>query len=170
MWLAVVLISVLGSNVAELNETTFDQYVAEHPYSMINFYAEWCEHCKAFEPEYEYIADRMKEEASPYSFARINANLNFNVREKQQIRRFPTLRVWVNNSMVEYRRDTVAGDIIDFLNRKLRIQVPRLASKSEIDLWRKRKGLQVPFSANHGRPCWSATTRTSWTSSRRPPR
>ena len=145
MWLAVAVacVGVVGLNVTELNDTTFDQYVADHPYSMINFYASWCEHCKAFEPEYEYVAGRLKEEGSPYSFARIDANLNYAVREKQEIKHFPTIRVWVNGTMIEYRRDTVASDVVDFLSRKLNLRISQLASKVDIDMWRKRKGLQV---------------------------
>ena len=161
MWLVVICGWVWGGHVTELNETTFDKYVADHPYSMITFYAAWCEHCKEFEPEFEYIAKTMTEQGSRLSFARIDANVHYAIREKQKIRRFPTLRIYINGTMIDYRRGAVAGDIIPFINRKLQQKVLPLRTKEELILWQKRKPLQVLLISSLLRPFSSATTLTS---------
>ncbi|HEY3398878.1 MAG TPA: thioredoxin family protein [Armatimonadota bacterium] len=44
------------SAVQELSEETFNARTAETPACVVDFYATWCPHCRAFRPVYEEVA------------------------------------------------------------------------------------------------------------------
>lgn len=39
-----------------MTEKNFDSYLEEHDVTIVEFYAPWCGHCKAFAPTYEEVA------------------------------------------------------------------------------------------------------------------
>lgn len=50
------LISFLPSLVVELTPDSFAQVLQGNDYWLVDFYAPWCGHCHAFEPEFRIVA------------------------------------------------------------------------------------------------------------------
>lgn len=49
----------LRTHVAELTLETFTNLVRVHPFSIVKFYAPWCEHCQAIAPKFEEAAKEL---------------------------------------------------------------------------------------------------------------
>jgi thiol-disulfide isomerase/thioredoxin len=47
--------------VEALTGSSFDKAIDEHKYILIDMYANWCSHCKDFEPEYNRLGKMLYE-------------------------------------------------------------------------------------------------------------
>ena len=45
--------------VAVLDPTNFADFIAEQDYTIVEFYAPWCGHCKSLEPEWSAAAKKV---------------------------------------------------------------------------------------------------------------
>lgn len=85
---------VLGTEKAftELDDKTFTDFVTGAPVAFVDFYADWCSHCKAFEPVFEQVAEHFK---GKIPVGRINAPNYMEFSTSQGIKALPTLRLYV---------------------------------------------------------------------------
>ena len=58
---AATLKIISDPNVIELSKDTIDNFINENDFGMINFYADWCEHCKTLNPEITKFGQLLKE-------------------------------------------------------------------------------------------------------------
>jgi protein disulfide-isomerase A6 len=81
---------------------------------LVEFYAEWCGHCRNLAPEYEKAAKALKGIAN---IAAIDADKQ---RTDVQVQGFPTIKFFVDGKMSDYDGARTADGIVDFMFRKLR--------------------------------------------------
>jgi len=97
---------------------------------MVEFYAPWCGHCKALEPEYKTAATQLKGQAKLAKMDCDNAD-NKGVCGRMGVTGFPTIKYWNygvgkgDSTMKDYQGQRQAKDIVDF--------VSDLAEKADID-------------------------------------
>lgn len=86
--------SVLGEEKAftELDDKTFNDFVTSSPAVFVDFYADWCAHCRAFEPTFEEIAEHYK---GKMPVGRLNAPNFVDFSLSQGINSLPTIRLYV---------------------------------------------------------------------------
>ena len=60
------------SDVIVLNNDNFDEIVPNEDFIIVEFYAPWCGHCKALEPEYKKFAKEMKVKNWQKKFGKID--------------------------------------------------------------------------------------------------
>lgn len=80
------------SDVHQLTEKTFDDFVKANPLVLAEFFAPWCGHCKALAPEYEEAATSLKEKS--IKLAKIDCTEEADLCQKHGVEGYPTLKVF----------------------------------------------------------------------------
>jgi len=103
---------------------SFDNVVNYHDFTMVNFYAEWCVHCRQFAPQWnktEIQADGMKikdgdDNVVVTKLLRINCVEFPTVCKDQGIRWYPSIRLYKrDSSFTPFKGDRKQEVIIDYL-------------------------------------------------------
>ncbi|KAJ1613793.1 protein disulfide isomerase [Cryptosporidium canis] len=95
-FLAPLLVTCLynsGSQVKVINGAQLKKLVRDNPVVIVEFFAEWCGHCKAFAPEYEKAAKALK------GIVPLVAIDDQNDMAEYGIQGFPTVKVFTEHSM-----------------------------------------------------------------------
>lgn len=64
------------NNVAVLTDANFPDFVKEHEFVFVMFYAPWCGHCKKMKPGYEELAKQVHESDSGIVIAKVDATVH----------------------------------------------------------------------------------------------
>ena len=78
--------------VVELNDKSFASFTTSRSVVLVEFYADWCSHCKAFEPVFESLAEHFK---ANVSVGRINAPEYMDLSRSQGIKALPTIKIYM---------------------------------------------------------------------------
>jgi len=100
--------------IVQLNQKNFDQIIKEHDSVCLDFWAEWCEPCKAFQKVLEEIAPRYPE----FVFAGVNIEEESQLAEDFQIRSVPSVMI-LRKQVIVYADAgaLVASVLMDLLDR-----------------------------------------------------
>jgi len=79
-------------DVVVLTDATFDSVVlGSKDIWMVEFYAPWCGHCKALEPEWNEAASKLK---GKVRFAKVDATVETALGQRFQVQGYPTILFW----------------------------------------------------------------------------
>ncbi|CAJ1965835.1 unnamed protein product [Cylindrotheca closterium] len=133
-----------GVDAVSLDTESFELYKKEHDYLFVDFYASWCSHCRDLAPTWETLAEvmidagealgneiphpddyseedylRAKRMQMPVVIAKIDCVTNQKVcNEQEQIRAYPTLRLFVDGEpwkAGDYRGHRTITDMVEWL-------------------------------------------------------
>jgi thioredoxin 1 len=96
--------TMTSGEVLVLDDNNLAETVREHPFVVLDCWAEWCGPCKMVAPVIEQLA---KEYAGRITFAKLNIDENMGTATKYRISAIPTMLVFRNGEM--------AGQIIGAL-------------------------------------------------------
>ncbi|KAB3544129.1 MAG: thioredoxin [ANME-2 cluster archaeon] len=96
--------TMTSGEVLVLDDNNLAETVREHPFVVLDCWAEWCGPCKMVAPVIEELA---KEYAGRITFAKLNIDENMGTATKYRISAIPTMLVFRNGEM--------AGQIIGAL-------------------------------------------------------
>ncbi len=96
--------TMTSGEVLVLDDNNLAEIVREHPFVVLDCWAEWCGPCKMVAPIIEQLAS---EYAGRVTFAKLNIDENMGTAMKYQISAIPTMLVFRNGEM--------AGQIIGAL-------------------------------------------------------
>lgn len=81
-----------------VTDAEFDQVIKEHPYVVVDFWAEWCAPCRAIAPIVEEFA---KKYAGKVTFLKLNTDENPAVPQRYTIMGIPTLLFFKGGKLVD---------------------------------------------------------------------
>ncbi|RQD82334.1 MAG: thioredoxin [Methanocalculus sp. MSAO_Arc2] len=84
--------------VVPLGEITFNDFISQHRFVVVDFWAEWCGPCRQVAPVIEALSHEM---AGRVSFAKCNTDEAPRITRKFNISAIPTIILFANGRMIE---------------------------------------------------------------------
>jgi len=110
-------VSMASEHVASLTSASFPTYVSNNPFTMVEFFAPWCGHCKKLAPEYEKVAEQF---AGRAGFAAVDATEEKQLARIYNIKGYPTLRWFFRGrEITEYEGPRTADGIAAWVQSRL---------------------------------------------------
>lgn len=85
-----------GVHAIAMHDTDFKNWLSQHEYTFVNFYAPWCIWCQRFEPVWEAFAEELDQHpmSKDVSIVKVDCVANKNLCMEQRIQAFPTVRLF----------------------------------------------------------------------------
>ncbi|XP_074549500.1 protein disulfide-isomerase A4 isoform X1 [Halichoeres trimaculatus] len=90
------------NGVLVLTDGNFDTFMEGKDTVLIEFYAPWCGHCKQFAPEYEKIAQALKENDPPIPVAKVDATEASSLGSRFEVSGYPTIKILKKGEPIDY--------------------------------------------------------------------
>lgn len=151
---------VLGAeeddNILVLTGANFQEALDKHDNVMVEFYAPWCGHCKAFEPDYVKIAAILKEHNQNVVCAKVDAPEEQDLIEKYDIQGFPTLKLFRKDKKPElYHGFRSVDTLVDWIERKIGPSAQTLKDHEQAEVF--KESADVVLVAYHKDPTSNET-------------
>lgn len=105
---------------------------------MVKFYAPWCGHCKAMQPDYSKLAEKMKATENGVAIAKVDATVEEGLSERFKIEGYPALKFFKNGKPVEYEGERTEEAMFEWLKKKMGPGADLLETEDELKELRKR--------------------------------
>ena len=102
-------------NVAVLEPGNFEKFVAEQKFTVVEFYAPWCGHCKSLAPEWASAAGKLKKMG--VLLAKVDADQHKSLAEKYGVSGYPTIKIFKDGEASEYDGPREAKGIVKFVKK-----------------------------------------------------
>ncbi|TMS08880.1 Protein disulfide-isomerase A4 [Larimichthys crocea] len=100
------------NGVLVLTDSNYDTFIEGKDTVLVEFYAPWCGHCKQFAPEYEKIAQALKENDPPVPVAKVDATIATELANRFEVSGYPTIKILKNGEPVDYDGDRTEKAIV----------------------------------------------------------
>lgn len=105
-------------DVVILTMKNFDEFIKNHKYVFVKFYAPWCGHCKSMAPAYSKVAKRFKVHENPIPIAKVDSTVETELGTRFGIKGFPTLKFFIEGTPIDYPGAREENPIFDWILKK----------------------------------------------------
>ena len=102
-------------NIVKLTPANFEETVKTEKPMLVEFYANWCGHCKTLAPEYAKAAEALKEDK--ITLASIDCTNHQEFCGKQGVSGYPTIRVYKKGEHEKYEGTRKAEGIVKYMKK-----------------------------------------------------
>jgi len=105
-----------NDDVIIIDKTNYDTFATNKPFALVEFYAPWCGHCKAFASEYKKAATALK---GIFSICAVDATANNEIASKYGVKGYPTIKMFLpDGTTKDYDGDRTANSVIETMFRE----------------------------------------------------
>ncbi|XP_076868913.1 protein disulfide-isomerase A4 isoform X1 [Brachyhypopomus gauderio] len=101
------------NGVLILTDANFDTFMEGKDTVLVEFYAPWCGHCKQFAPEYEKIAQTLKESDPPIPVVKVDATTSSALGSRFEVSGYPTIKILKKGEPVDYDGERNEKEIVE---------------------------------------------------------
>ncbi|XP_053413709.1 protein disulfide-isomerase A2 [Nycticebus coucang] len=108
--------------ILALSHHTLGLALREHPALLVEFYAQWCGHCKVLAPEYSKAAALLAAKSIPATLAKVDGPAEPELTEEFGVTSYPTLKFFHDGNRThpeEYTGPREAEGITEWLRRRV---------------------------------------------------
>jgi len=128
-------------HVLVLDDSNFDEAIAEYDPLLVEFYAPWCGHCKRLAPEYAKAAEALKEKG--LRIAKVDATVADELAQRFKIQGFPTLKFFKGGNPTEYGGGRTADAIISWVSKRSGPAFESLATAADAEAFKSSADVTV---------------------------
>jgi len=132
-------------HVYVLTNDNFDEFVNNEAFTVVEFYAPWCGHCKKLTPEYSKAAASLAENDPPIKLAKVDATIEKALGERFQVKGYPTLKIFRNGVASEYSGPRQAAGIVKFVLSKTGPDAISLETDSDVQKFTNNEEPSIVF-------------------------
>lgn len=120
--------------VTVLTKDNFADFVKNHKYVFVKFYAPWCGHCKSMAAGYSNLSKRLKAEdnGDGVVIAKVDATVEGELGEKFGVKGYPTLKFFVDGTPIDYSGAREEEAIYTWIQKKSGPSTKELKELSEV--------------------------------------
>ncbi len=119
--------------VITITDSTYEEVLNMHKCILIKFYAPWCGHCQALEPEYAKAAKTLKAQNSPQYLAEVDGTSNPELSKTFGINSYPTIWFYCDGKWQEYNGGRQAKQIVSWVNQKTKPEFKEAEEKHVLE-------------------------------------
>lgn len=127
--------------VIALTVDTFNDFIADKPITLVEFYAPWCGHCKTLAPEYEKAAKKLKSHG--IKLAKVDATVEKKLADEYAIKGFPTLKIFRNGRRFDYDGPKDAAGIVKHMLEQSTAAAKELNSVKDVQKFMRTDDVTV---------------------------
>merc|ERR1740127_125964 len=106
-----------SSSSDQFHHDDFQSVIDAHDYTFVNFYADWCPHCRAFGPTWNAFEEKLNSAEEPVVDAEETC-------QQQKVHSFPTVRLYRRGfdkkQWVDFRGRREMADLESFARREVK--------------------------------------------------
>ena len=107
--------------VAILNPANFDAFIESQDYTLVEFYAPWCGHCKALAPEWAEAAKKTYALSPPSILGKVDADKYKKLADRYGVVSYPAIKVFTQGVASTYEGPRDAKGIVSYVKDALGI-------------------------------------------------
>jgi len=108
----------VDDGVYVLTTKNFDDFVNNEDFTIVEFYAPWCGHCKHLAPEYASAAKDLANDEPPVKLAKVDATVESELGQRFEVRGYPTIKIFRRGKASEYDGPRDAPGIVKYVRSK----------------------------------------------------
>jgi len=160
LFLCAPALAATAEEVLALTSKTFDEHLNTNKYTLVEFYAPWCGHCKKLAPEYEKAASLLK---GKVPVVKIDATEEKDVASKYGVKGYPMLIWFDSGKNKEYDGGKTADAIVEWVTsmtgpavKEIYVSAPESLTKVVMVLYGPSllKGFEAAANANRRKALW----------------
>eukprot|EP01050_Picozoa_sp_SAG11_P005282 SAG11_NODE_365_length_10153_cov_3.204695_7_plen_669_part_00 len=104
--------------VTRIGDISFNATSYASPLMLVEFFAPWCGHCKAFRPVFEEACEELREEKRRVMCAEVDATRSIALSERFQVKSYPTLKMFRHGVPYETPALKSADAVVKFISEQ----------------------------------------------------
>ncbi|KAF8819132.1 protein disulfide isomerase [Cardiosporidium cionae] len=105
------------TNVVELEEEEFSEYIASNSPVLVMFYSPQCGFCQKMKPDFENAAIELSKLGAAGKLAKVDGTENRELISKHGIQGYPSLKLFQDSNVIEYRGGRTSEEIVKWFLR-----------------------------------------------------